>query len=273
MYRGLLAVAAFATILALGAGTVTASRVVSTTTVTPETRNRDIVLCLDVSGSMINFDAQLLTLFEKLASKFAGERIGLVLFDGSPLPVFPLTTDYEFIRAQMVDVAKGLRHAPDGYSYKDGTDIGRGFSLVGDGVAGCVLQFDKQGEERSRTLIVATDNQAGDGSLLPLPDAAELASTRGVAIYGLNPDHEPGKGASTQFQSETESNGGRYYAVDNEADAQLAISDIVQSVTSDPATVVTESPVRTTADQPDIYIWILAALTLLVFLLVWRLRL
>lgn len=272
-YRALLALAVAVALTALGAAAVTAARVTVTASYTPETRNRDIVLCLDVSGSMRNFDSRLLSSFEALASEFAGERIGLVLFDSSPLQVFPLTEDYPHALAQLRNVAAGLDGEQDGYAYRDGTRGGDGSSRVGDGLAGCVLQFDRAGNERSRTIVVATDNQSVGRSILTLAEASAVAVADGIQVYGLNPDRRQGRAEGVSFRAEVEATGGRYFAATSEAESAAAIQSIVEGVTSNPATVTVGSPVRTTTDAPDLFIWVLSASTLLLFLLVWRLRL
>jgi Ca-activated chloride channel family protein len=272
-YRALLVFAALAAVVSLGAAAFAASRPIGSSTITPETRNRDIVFCLDVSGSMTSFDAQLITDLESLARGFSGERIGLVLFDGSPLQVFPLTTDYEFVRAQLAEVKLGLSHRGEGYSFRDGTDVAGGSSRVGDGLAGCILQFDKPEAERSRTIVMGTDNHSGPDSLITLQQAREHAVDRGIAVYGLNPDHDEGGRTSVEYQREMEATGGAYYPTETEADSRAVVAGIVRSVMSDPATVIVDSPIRTTTDHPEPAIWLLVAGTALLLLLVWRVKL
>ena len=62
-----------------------------------EVRNRDVMLCLDVSGSMIQLDADVLASFATLTAGLEGERIGLTIFNGSAVSVFPLTDDADYI--------------------------------------------------------------------------------------------------------------------------------------------------------------------------------
>ena len=58
-----------------------------------DVRNRDVMLCLDVSASMNTLDAIVLRQFAELAAGMRGERIGLTIFNGSAITVFPLTDD------------------------------------------------------------------------------------------------------------------------------------------------------------------------------------
>lgn len=272
-YRSLLVLASVTALVALGASAVAASRIVHSSSTTPEVKNRDIVLCLDVSSSMTSADASILTTFERLARNFSGERIGLVLFDGSPLQVFPLTTDYEFVRSQLQAVEHGLSNKRDGYAYHDGTSVGDGSSNIGDGIAGCLIQFDRIDQKRSRTLVLATDYLNVGSSIVSTESATALAIKRGVAIYGLNPVHHDGRPPSVRFQQAAESTGGAYFSTRHETDSLAAVQSIVQRVVSDPATATKQSPVKTTTDTPDEVIWILIAAIGALFALAWRLKL
>lgn len=59
------------------------------------------MLCLDVSGSMAEVDMEILDTFLELTDDFKGERIGLTIFNASPVQVFPLTDDYEFVKEHL----------------------------------------------------------------------------------------------------------------------------------------------------------------------------
>ena len=58
---------------------ILAGRPTTKTVIEPESRNRDIMLCLDVSGSMYEADSEILRVYAELSKGFKGERIGLVL--------------------------------------------------------------------------------------------------------------------------------------------------------------------------------------------------
>ena len=268
-YRLLLLLGLAVTAAAVVLSAYTVSRPVVSSTLTPETKNRDIVLCLDVSSSMSSLDAEVLTSFEELAGSFTGERIALVLFDGSPLQVFPLTTDYDYVRERLSEVKKEL----PGGRYNDGTRVGGGLSLIGDGVAGCLLQFDQPTENRSRTLILGTDYRSTGDSLVATARATGLAVERGVTIDGINPMHRNGNAASTQFEADVVTTGGLYFAASTPAESEAAVVAIVDGVTSEAATVTREAPVRIVADTPDAAIWLLLPLVVSVLLVAARSRL
>ncbi len=100
-HRIRMAVLAASAVLLGGAALLGAARPVDTTVERPETRNRDIILCLDISGSMAAYDAELVSTFKRLVTSFEGERIGLVIFNSSAATVFPLTDDYDFINEEL----------------------------------------------------------------------------------------------------------------------------------------------------------------------------
>lgn len=149
--------------------------------------NRDIVLCLDVSGSMAPVDRQVIDAYLDLAGNLKGERIGFVVFDASAVTLFPLTDDAAFITDQLGQARELL----DG-SIVPGTQIGSGTSLIGDGLASCVNRFDVPEQDRSRTVVLATDNQVAGQPLFTLDQAIAKASERGVLVAGIVPsDNTP----------------------------------------------------------------------------------
>lgn len=56
--------------------------------------SRDVVLCLDVSGSTLPYDREVIDTYRDLVSHFQGERIGMSIFNSTSRTVFPLTDDY-----------------------------------------------------------------------------------------------------------------------------------------------------------------------------------
>ena len=148
--------------------------------------NRDIVLCLDVSTSMVRIDSSVLTTFSEILEDFDGERVGIVAWNSAAQTIVPLTDDYELLRDQLSELGDVLDIDPENVTYKQqlayqeafGGTVNssiNGSSLAGDGLASCAQAFDNQGLERSRSIILATDNQVIDPDneqIYPLPDAA-----------------------------------------------------------------------------------------------------
>ena len=76
-------------------------------TVNPERKMRDVMLCLDVSGSMLGYDADLLESYQELVDRFDGERIGLTVFNATAVSAFPLTDDYDMVQNFLSEAEEG----------------------------------------------------------------------------------------------------------------------------------------------------------------------
>jgi uncharacterized protein with von Willebrand factor type A (vWA) domain len=232
--------------LLVGASLLGASRPVATTTERPESRSRDIMLCLDVSGSMAAHDAQLVRTFRDLVTSFGGERVGLVIFNASAATVFPLTDDYDFINDEL-DNAEGALSGADGTdSFFAGTFNGWGTSLIGDGLATCVTSFDRTDTVRARSVILATDNEVAGRQLVTVEQAGDLARTKAVRIYGLNPEANGPTAEAVQLRQVVLGTGGQYYAMNDPA----AIPGIVASVQAEEATLLRASARTVRSDDP-----------------------
>ena len=80
--------------------------------------SRDIVLCLDVSGSTLPYDREVLRSYMNLVDHFQGERIGLSIFNSTSRTVFPLTDDYNLVKTQLKYASDLL----DGVQSQNGID-------------------------------------------------------------------------------------------------------------------------------------------------------
>ena len=182
----------------LGASAI-AGRPVRVTERSDALANRDIVLCLDVSSSMVRIDSSVLTTFSDILEDFDGERVGLVAWNSAAQTIVPLTDDYDLLRQQMEDLGDVLDIDPDNATYKQQLRYAEAFSgtvnssvngssLAGDGLASCAQAFDNQGLERSRSIILATDNQVIDPDreqIYSLPDAVDLLSERKIRLFSI----------------------------------------------------------------------------------------
>jgi Ca-activated chloride channel family protein len=135
----------------------------------------DIVLCLDISGSMRAEDFKpdnRLHVVKEVARTFIdgrkGDRIGLVVFASSAYTQCPLTTDYTVLKQMLAKVDFG--------GIKDGTAIGMG-------IATGVNRLRESGS-RSRVLILLTDGRNNAGTIDPIT-AAKLAKAVGVRIHTI----------------------------------------------------------------------------------------
>ncbi|HET7399342.1 MAG TPA: VWA domain-containing protein [Intrasporangium sp.] len=234
--------------LLAGGALVGAARPVDTTVERPQTRNRDVVLCLDVSGSMADFDAELVRTFRALVTGFRGERIGLVIFNASAATVFPLTDDYDFIADELDTAEQALSNGARNEAFFAGTFNGRGTSLIGDGLATCVTSFDRADTRRPRSVVLATDNHLAGRPIVDLDEAAELAKAKGVRVYGLNPEPDGPDREAAELRQLVDGTGGRYYAMSDEQ----AIAGIVGSVQAQEAAILESAARALHTDQPRV---------------------
>ena len=137
-----------------------------------ETQGIDIVLALDVSGSMLSQDLQpdRLQAAKKVASEFVVDRkndnIGLVVFAGESFTQCPLTTDHKVLLNLLNDIEFGI--------IEDGTAIGLGLATS--------VNRLKDSESDSRVVILLTDGTNNSGQIAPLT-AADLARSYGIRVY------------------------------------------------------------------------------------------
>ncbi|MGH7787501.1 MAG: vWA domain-containing protein, partial [Candidatus Binatia bacterium] len=139
----------------------------------------DIMLAVDVSGSMLAEDFQLdgmranrLDAVKSVVKEFLaqrpGDRVGLVLFAGRPYTQSPLTLDHGWLM-------KNLDRAQTGM-IEDGT-------AVGSALATAVSRLEAS-ESKSKIVILLTDGQSNAGKVTPMT-AAESAKTLGYRVYTI----------------------------------------------------------------------------------------
>ena len=279
-HRRWLTVAVVAGGVLMAAAVVAAARPAERSTVNPEQRNRDIILCLDASGSMSSADAAVVEVFARLAQGFDGERLGLTVFDSSAVQVFPLTDDYDFVQEQLAEAKGAFDGASGSAGFLDGTWNGAGSSLIGDGLASCVQGFPAAdngepgagGKERSRSVILATDNFVSGDPIFTLEQAAVLAKEKNVRVYALNPgDYDYGTDPDqpgAQLRTAAEGTGGAYYPLDNPE----AVQDIIRKVQSTEATAFKSAPQAAVTDRAELPLGIALVSGLVLAGASWRLR-
>lgn len=245
-HRIRLAVLATSAVLLGGAALVGAARPLDTSVDKPQTRSRDIMLCLDISGSMASVDARLVTQFTSLVKDFEGERIGMVIFNSSAATVFPLTDDYDFINEELDNAKRALEGDSDYDSFFAGTFNGRGTSLIGDGLATCVAGFDRIETQRARSVVFATDNHLAGRPLIDLDEAGELAKTKGVRVYGINPEEDGVDREASEMNTVVTGTGGRYFRMGDES----ATKTIVDAVQAQEASIIDSASRALYTDSP-----------------------
>jgi Ca-activated chloride channel family protein len=139
----------------------------------------DIVLGLDVSGSMQALDFQIenqrvnrIEVVKSVVSKFIDERpddrIGIIAFAGAPYLVSPITLDHDWLQQNLERVTVG------------GTDDG---TAIGSAIAASVNRL-RLTQAKSKVVILLTDGVNNTGKISPIA-AAEAAKAMGIKIYTI----------------------------------------------------------------------------------------
>ncbi|MDP9883873.1 hypothetical protein J2W21_001367 [Sinomonas atrocyanea] len=267
-----LAVVVGSALVLAGALLVAAARPILASSQRPEQRSRDIILCLDTSGSMSRADSAIVDVFASMVRDFHGERIGMTIFDGSGVQVFPLTDDYSYIEEQLGRAQSAFDQRGGDPSFFEGTSEGRGTSLIGDGLAACVTNFPRLGtEKRSRSVILSTDNYLAGKSIFTLQQAADLATSSQVKVYALNPADFGGVTPTAEalgLRAAAESTGGTYFPLRS----TTAAHSIIAQIQASEATSTKAAARGLVADKPEVPLGIALAAGLVLALGLWRVR-
>ncbi|MFT3703267.1 MAG: VWA domain-containing protein [Agriterribacter sp.] len=134
----------------------------------------DIVLCIDVSGSMLaqDFHPNRLEAAKRVAVDFVRnrptDRIGLVIFAGQSFTQCPVTGDHGVLESQIMQI--------DGGFLVDGTAIGSGLATSVDRL--------KTSEAKSKIVILLTDGE-NNGGLIDPKTAKEIAKSLSIKVYTI----------------------------------------------------------------------------------------
>ena len=137
----------------------------------------DIVLSMDVSGSMLSKDFQpnRLEVAKELAADFIKsrpiDRIGLVIFSGESYTLCPITSDKNTLLTEVESLRSGL--------LQDGT-------VIGEGLATAVNRLSKS-DAKSRVIILLTDGkeEPPETRLIDPLTALEIAKANGIKVYTI----------------------------------------------------------------------------------------
>lgn len=141
---------------------------------TDNTSGIDIVIAIDVSGSMLatDFKPNRLEAIKEVAHTFiqkrVNDRIGLVVYAGESYTRTPVTSD----KAMLLNSLKEVQY--NGMVLQDGTAIGIGLATA--------INRLKDSKTKSKIIILLTDGVNNVGSLDPI-SAAEIAKTYGIKVY------------------------------------------------------------------------------------------
>lgn len=138
-----------------------------------ETKGAEIMVCLDVSNSMLARDyspdrlerAKLAV--SRMVDRLEGDRVGLIIFAGSSFVQLPVTTDY--VSAKMFLSSISTESVP-----VQGTALGDAIELA-------TKSFSLQGE-KSRAIVVITDGENHEDDPVA---AAKQAAELGIRVYAI----------------------------------------------------------------------------------------
>lgn len=240
------------------------------------TTGRDLLLSIDISGSMEEEDLKLkgkpvnrLAVVKSILAEFIekreGDRLGVVLFGEKAYLQTPLTFDLKTVQFMLDETAIGL--------------AGASRTAIGDGIGLSIKRLRERPAE-NRVLILLTDGRNNSGELDPI-EAAKLAQHAGIKVYtvGVGADKQLRRSllfGTTTFNPSAELDeetlkavakitGGRYFrARSSEELAQIYnLLDELEPVEDKPELY---RPVQ------ELYFWLLlAALTSLMLPLIYQL--
>lgn len=139
-----------------------------------KTEGIDIVIALDISGSMLAEDLKpnRLEASKQMAVDFIdgrpNDRIGIVIFSGESFTQSPLTTDHDVLKNLFMDIKNGM--------VEDGTAIGMGLATS--------VNRLRNSEAKSKVVILLTDGFNTTGSIAPIT-AGEIAREFGIRVYTI----------------------------------------------------------------------------------------
>ena len=138
-----------------------------------ETHGAEIMICLDVSNSMLAEDYSPNRLeraklaISRMTDKLSDDRIGLIIFAGTSFVQLPITNDY--VSAKMFMNSISTESVP-----VQGT-------AIGDAILTAAKSFSAQ-SEKSRAIVVITDGENHEDDAV---DAARKATELGIQVYTI----------------------------------------------------------------------------------------
>ena len=143
------------------------------------TEGIDIVLSMDISGSMLarDFQPDRLTASKKIASEFVadrfGDRLSVVAFAGEAFTQCPLTSDQATVQTMLGRLRSGI--------IEDGTAIGNGL--------GVAVNRLRESGAKSKVIVLLTDGVNNRGQISPVM-AADIAAEMGIKVYTIGVGRE-----------------------------------------------------------------------------------
>ncbi|WP_026653491.1 vWA domain-containing protein [Butyrivibrio proteoclasticus] len=212
-------------ILSIVGSLVLAARPYKTEEVETGVKKRDIILCLDVSYSLYELNAEITEYLKNVVRGLQGDRFGISIFNTTSVTYVPLTDDYDYVLDRLdelgeyfalqkelydkylnkydyysemsdetyeayLELVEQLDYFDAGTLYNSST---KGSSLVGEGLGTALYTFPYlEDSERTRVIIMCTDNElnAFKKQIMDLDDAAKYCAKNKVTVFGVFPSEE-----------------------------------------------------------------------------------
>jgi hypothetical protein len=152
-------------------------------------------------------------------------------------------------------------------SFVMGTEEG-GSSLIGDGLASCLLRFDRLDEERARSIVFATDNALAGDPIVSLGSAATMARSRDIRVYAVAPANYITPSDATELEAAVTLTGGAYLTTDDDR----VVDHVIRRIVETEATYLEQPPEVVRDDRPSTWAAITLAAVGLLGLITWMLR-
>lgn len=245
-----------AALVACAGGIVLGGRVQETQVMDRDEAARDIMLCLDASGSTAPWNVDVVQEFRDIVEGLEGERIGLTVWNNAALTKIPLTDDYGFVLDRLDEAEAAFAGWSEIYASDEFTDYTAGTwsesreyqsSLVADGLVSCVQRFDRLDEDRGRALVLATDGEQRGRGIYDLREAGEYAAADGVVVHVIANPGEPNRdGDIDGLQAAASTTGGTFAQLGAGGSAE----DVVEEIDELEAAKVERPPLVQTLDEP-----------------------
>ncbi len=247
-------------------------------TITDEKQyNRDIVLCMDVSASVNDLNKEIVKSLKETVESLSKERFGISVFNITSVTLSPLTSDYSYVSSILDKIVKSIdsgyldgfyikNYLTSGTSSLDDYNKRGGSSFVGEGLVTCASHFDKKDKERTKVIILTTDNEVQGTPLITLAEAGDYCKRNNIIIYGIGT-----KGIKnamrTDFKAAIEKTGGVYFDISNNS-----AKGVIKEINSLQASILDANRKVNRNDIPEALFIITFILAFIIFIIDWRMK-
>jgi Ca-activated chloride channel family protein len=192
---------------------------------THEVSARDLILAVDISGSMDqadfrSADGQILTRLDGVKrvigdfiTRRHGDRIALILFGTKAYVQVPFTQDLQTARALLAQTQVGMAGQQ---------------TAIGDAIGLAIKTFEKS-TAKLRLLVLLTDGN-DTASRVPPEHAADIARQNGVVVYTIGVGDPAASGENRVdlgvLQAVASTTGGQFFRAEDGAQLQAIYADI-----------------------------------------------